>query len=58
MCQQRLLLLWIRFRDQRAAMAVGHTDQASGNVIAEERERRRVPAIPHRQRASGTGRVL
>ena len=58
MRQQRLLLLWICFRNQRAAMAVGHGDKASGHVVAEERERRRVPAIAHRQRASGAGRVL
>jgi hypothetical protein len=57
MRQQRLLLLWIRVRDQRAAMA-GHGDKASGHVIAEECEGRRVPAIAHRQRASGAGRVL
>jgi hypothetical protein len=34
MRQQRLLLLWIRFSDQRAAVAVGHgdTDQRDAAV--------------------------
>jgi hypothetical protein len=55
MRQQRLSGLPLG--DQRTAMAVGHGDKAPGHVIAEERDRRRVPAVAHRQRAAGTGGV-
>ena len=51
MRQQRLPGL--RFRDQRTAMAVGRRDKASDHVVTEERDRRRLPALGHCQRAAG-----
>jgi hypothetical protein len=58
MRQQRLLLLWIRFRDQRAAMAVGHGDKASGHVIAEECESGGMATVSHHQGAAPASAVL
>ncbi len=54
--QQRLRYLRL-LRDQSAAVAVRRGDEASGHVVAEEREVRGVAAIAHRQRAGG-GAVL
>ncbi len=50
--QQRLLRLRC-FGDERAAVAVGRGDEASGHVVAEERDARGMAAIGHRQRAAG-----
>ena len=58
MRQQRLLLLRIRFGDQRAAMAVGHGDKASGHVITEERESGGMATVSHRQGAAFASAVL
>ena len=57
-CQQRLLFCLLHFRDQRAAVAVGGEDEASGDVVAEERDARGMAAVAHRQSAAGAGGVL
>ena len=43
---------------QRAAMAVGRGDKASGHVVAEERDGGGVAAVADRRRAAGGGGVL
>jgi len=44
--------------DQRAAVAVGAEDEASGDIAAEERNAGCMAAVAHRQRAAGAGGVL
>ena len=48
---------WFRrlrpFRNERAAVAVGRGDKASGHVVAEERTLRAVGTVGDRQRAAG-----
>ena len=50
---RRLRLL----RHQRTAVSVTRSGEAPGHVIAEERNRRRVAAIAHCERAAVAGRV-
>jgi hypothetical protein len=55
--QQRLLIKSL-FRDQRPTVAVGRDDEGSGHVIADQRDRRRVAAVAHRQGAPSAGGIL
>jgi hypothetical protein len=49
MCQQRLLPRLRPLHEQGAAMAVGRGGKASGDGVAEKRDRRGVVATAHRQ---------
>ena len=52
------LLRLLRRGDQRAAMAVGGDDEASGDVVAEKRDARGVAAVAYGQGAAGVGNVF
>ena len=58
MRQERPLFVLLLRRYQRAAMGVCHRDKACRHIVAEDRNRRRVAAVAHRQRAAGAAGVF
>ena len=57
MCQQRLSL-GLRLRHQNTAMAVGSSNEAPCDIVAEKRNGRGVAPVAHCQNAAAAGGIL